>query len=114
MAVCKCIMKKNDCSCSKDKKIPKIEKKFLSEQRNKRSMIIGNVDQTNTARNVKKYFRNMPSSGTLAHESSNATNAYSSSSESADVSYDNYEPEPLTLKQNRFKLPSLAIASPYY
>ena len=58
-------MKKNDCSCSKDKKIPKIEKKFLSEQRNKRSMIIGNVDQTNTARNVKKYFRNMPSSGTL-------------------------------------------------
>ena len=103
----------NYCCCSKDKKISKIEKRLLSEQR-KRSMIIGNEDQTNTARNVKKYFRNMPSSGTLAHESSNAMDAYSFSSESADVSDDNYEPEPLTSKQNRFKLPSLAIVSPYY
>ena len=77
-------------------------------------MVIGNVDQTNTARNVNKYFRNIPSSGTLSHKSSIATDAYSSSSESADVSDDNYEPEPLTSEQNRFELPSLAIASPYY
>ena len=104
---------KNYCSCSTDKKISKIEKRFLSEQRNKRSMIIGNVDQTNTARNVKKYFRNMPSSGTLAHESSNATDAYSFSYKSANVSDDNYESEPLTTKQNRFKLLSLGIASSY-
>ena len=76
-------------------------------------MVIWNVDQTNTARKVNKQFRNLPSSGTLAHETSNATEAYSSSSESAEVSDDNYEPEPLTSKQNRFKLPSLAIASSY-
>ena len=59
------------------------------------------------AQHATSRIRNMPSSGTLAHESSNAMDAYSFSSESADVSDDNYEPEVLTSEQSRFNLPSL-------
>ena len=47
------------CACSKDSKVPVIEREFLVDQRKVRRMIIGSIDKETAAKTVKKAERNL-------------------------------------------------------
>ena len=51
---CKCHPNKK-CICTAERQVPKIEIKFLQDQRTKRLMSIGNQDPKNSSRSVKIY-----------------------------------------------------------
>ena len=57
IAACKC--KKDSCNCSVYKKIPKVETKFVQDQRTLRKMEIGGLDR-NQARHTKIFPRSTP------------------------------------------------------
>lgn len=42
------------CNCSKEKKVPKGERAFITDQRTERRMVIGAVDVASSTRNIKR------------------------------------------------------------
>ena len=56
IALCNCI-NLTACTCTKEKKVPSMEHKFLIDQRGKRQMMISSVDSKVTTRNLKKYLK---------------------------------------------------------
>lgn len=58
VSYCKC-KEFSSCKCSKDKKIPKLERQFIVDQRTVRKMGIGNIDITTTKQMVKKRARQL-------------------------------------------------------
>lgn len=50
---CKCVDFDN-CSCTKDKKIPVLERNFIIDQRNERKMFLGNIDKIETSKIIKR------------------------------------------------------------
>jgi hypothetical protein len=53
IASCKCVHFA-DCTCKKEKKVPKAEQSFLIDQRTCRKMVIGNLDVKETTRMQKR------------------------------------------------------------
>ena len=84
--VCTCKCSNDKCKCPSESRIPKLEAKFIDDQRNKRLMIIGNTDKATTSRNLKIYARKQklvkklePSS---PHDSAETSEIYATSSSS--------------------------------
>jgi hypothetical protein len=57
ISACKC-EKFENCTCSKEKKVPLLEQVFLSDQRTLRKMAIGNVDEFVSKKNLRRAVRN--------------------------------------------------------
>ena len=53
VAACQCL-DFNDCCCSRELKVPLLEREFLTDQRNNRQMIIGGLDKITTSKLIKK------------------------------------------------------------
>ena len=116
IAACRCTCV--NCKCPKDKKIPKQEIRFMKDQRNSRSMVIGGADKQLSNRNVKIYKRQLeklrqttapsiPSSSTTTDKNIFDNIDESSSEENIDC---DFEPSTSQCKQNRIKIPSLSLS----
>jgi hypothetical protein len=114
------------CNCEKSAKVPTAERKFLSDQRGERMMMIGLIDVTTTAKNKKRAERTNKeimrlSSAVTANPSSSKPegelNRYTQESSLLEpqpgcskYAFQRYTDEVNTIKQMRMRMPSLAVA----
>jgi hypothetical protein len=97
---CKC-RDFHSCNCPKEKKIPKIEQQFLSDQRNDRLMFIGSVDVNVTKKLQKRTAREAVSEPTRSEISIETISLTSDSSLNSESDLDEFVPPKRTLKRLR-------------
>ena len=119
--ICTCKCKGNACHCPKRRKVPPKEIEFLNDQRSSRKMIIGKVDQAETAVLQKRQKRNKSQKRQFSSTSRSVESLHSgfeiesSSDSDVDISHgvDEWKKEtktPKANKQMRLSLPTVATA----